>query len=754
MALPLFAAAWLAGVAGAPELRFPPWQWMILSAASLAAAYGVRQDRWLAHVFLAVTFLFFGATRAQIARQERASASVAGYVDPIGLVDLKGVVSTAPARRGEALEFDLRSQRMYSPPGSLGDPIDGSVLVIIRQPTGVRRSETIIARGRLRRPQGSERTSYSAVLEASSLRSLAGPGRSPTAMLDAARGRIVERLYAVLPAGEASLVAGVLLGADERMPEPVRSAFRTTGTAHILAVSGFNVTIVAAASMAAFAALLGARRGAIAAGGAILLYTLLAGADPPVVRAAIMAGIVLLASRLGRQSSALASLAAAAIAMTLWDPSALTDVGFQLSFLATLGLVLAGRPLQTVLRRWADDAIGHDGLRGFVMLVGEVVLITFVAQAATLPLSAYVFHQLPVTSLLANALILPSQPPLMATGALTALASLVDISLGRAVAWIAWPFAAYTIRVADLFADLPGASLRLPTFPAVVLVFIYGGLAGIILAARAPKVRAAAGGAVRIGGPAWLILLAALASLAWKAALERPDGRLHVTALPGGDVLIESPGGRFVALNRAAGQIGLAEGLDQHLPLTHPVLDWLILAQGEAAPQDVVGPLGRHAPPSILVLVSPDVGAQDDLVAGTEVVQASAESALDLGGGAKLRVLEPGRARLSILISIGSAEILLTETDDPRSLATLARRVPRPAAVVLLGEARPMVRILETDWTVWAPVVIVGSPIPGEAWPVVRQTAGGPTLLATPLHGWIELTTDGERLQVRTERMP
>ena len=754
MALAWFAGAWIAGVAGASELRFPSWQFLILSSVALAAAYGVRQDRRLARFFLAVTFLFLGATRAQIAEQKQAAASVVAYIGRAGSVDLKGVVSSTPTRRGEAQLFDLRSQQVRPVDGSPGAPVDGAVLVILDPAAAVRRGETILARGRLRVPQGMERPAHSAVFEASSLQTLAYPGNSPLALLDAARARIVERLYSVLPAGEASLVAGVLLGADENMPEPVRTAFRTTGTAHILAVSGFNVTIVAAASMAAFAGLLGARRGAAAAGVAILLYTLLAGADPPVVRAAIMAGTVLLAARLGRQSSALAALAAAAIAMTFLDPSTVKEVGFQLSFLATLGLVVAARPLQGALREWSEGAIGHDGMRATVMLVGEVVLITFIAQVATLPLSAYVFHQLPVTSLLANALILPAQPPLMATGALAALASLLDISVGRAAAWLAWPFAAYTIRVADLFAGLPGASLHLPTFPSGYLALIYAGLAGIVLAARAPKFRVAARGAARLGGPVWLILLAALTTLAWKAALERPDGRLHVTALSGGDVLIESPAGRFVALKRAPGEFGLAQGLDQHLPVTHPALDWLILSQTESAPETAMLALGRHAPPSILLLQETRGAAEDDRVAGTDIVQALAGSALDLGGGARLQILEPGRAGVTILISVGSSKILLTDLDDPSSLSSLARHLPRPAAVVLLGEGRPMRRIIESDWTAWAPRVIVACPIPGEAWPIVREAVGRPTLLATPLHGWVELTTDGETLEVRTERKP
>ena len=756
MALPWFAAAWLIGVAGASELRFLSWQWIILGAAAATAAYGVRQDRLAGRVFLSLAFLFLGAARAQIAEESRVAATVARYIGQAASVDLNGIVSTTAVTWGEGDHFDLRSRWISPGGGSTAEAVSGIVLVIADPGESVRRGETIVARGRLRLPVGQERTGHSAVLETVSIQSLAAPLRSsPTSILDAARQRMIERLDSVLPAGEASLVAGVLLGADEGMPQEVRSAFRATGTTHILAVSGFNVTIVAAASLAAFGALLGARRGAVAAGAAILVYTLLTGAEAPVVRAAIMTGIVLLAARLGRQSAALASLAAAAILMTFWDPGAVEDVGFQLSFLATLGLVVAGRPLQEALRRWADGAIRNDGVRSVVIPLGEVVLITFVAQTATLPLSAYVFHQLPMTSLLANALILPAQPPLMATGAVAALGALADVSLGSAMAWLAWPFAAYTIRVAELFARLPGATLQLPAFGSGHLILVYAALAGISFAARVPKLRSAARTGVRLGGPVWLMAMAALTTLAWKAALDRPDGRLHLTALPGGDVLIETPGGRFVAMSRARGQVGLRAELDQHLPRTQPVLDWLILAHPEASPEAALVDMGKYAPQNTLLLQgagSITEGWQMDSLSVTEIVKATAGTTLDLGDGARLEVTDPAEGRLTVVISAGSATVALVDYDDSGRLTSLARRGPGPVAVVLLGEARRVARALDADWGAWKPAVIIACPIPGEPFPEAQQAERVANVLATPLDGWVELTTDGEDLTIRVER--
>jgi ComEC/Rec2-related protein len=470
-----------------------------------------------------------------------------------------------------------------------------------------------------------------------------------------------------------------------------------------------------------------------------------------------MAGVVLLAGRLGRQPQALASLAAAAIVMTLWDPGCAWDVGFQLSFLATLGLVIAGRPAQEALRTWAEVAIHHETGRSAVILVGDLIVITAVAQAATLPLSAYIFHQLPITSLVANAFILPAQPPLMATGALAAFAALADVSLGRMVAWLAWPFAAYSIGAAQWFADLPGASLDLPGFGSGVLVLVYAGLAGVVVAARTPRLRAVVRSAARLGGPLWLVAVAVLATFAWRSALDRPDGRLHLTALPGGDVVLETPGGRFVALSRAPGQVGLARSLDRLLPLTHRRIDWLILAHPQASPSEALEAIGEFAPRGILLVGGATTeGAESEIhpPGGEVTLEVSKGTALDLGGGARLEVRDPRPGRLTILISDGVATLALADYLDPTSLAGLGRRVPAPQAIVLIGEGRNVARALEAGWSGWEPEVIIACPSPGDPFPESLASVGRPTILATPRHGWVELVTDGEHLFVQAERNP
>jgi competence protein ComEC len=175
----------------------------------------------------------------------------------------------------------------------------------------------------------------------------------------------------------------------------------------------------------------------MAAGGAILIYTILVGADAAVVRAAVMGGLALTARHLGRQTDGLASLSAAAIVMTAVKPLTLWDIGFQLSFAATLGLLLYAEPLKSWFEGFAGRWLNQDQAERLTGPVSEYALFTLAAQVTTLPLTAYYFHRLSIVSFLANPAILPVQPPVMILGGLATIAGTLWLPLGQPIAWLA-----------------------------------------------------------------------------------------------------------------------------------------------------------------------------------------------------------------------------------------------------------------------------------------------------------------------------
>ncbi len=170
--------------------------------------------------------------------------------------------------------------------------------------------------------------------------------------LYAVRLRGLQVIEQGLPEPYAALAAGILLGIDDGIPDDLYARFNATGTSHVLVISGANVALIAALLLAVTRRLAG-KWAALWALSGIVLYALLVGGEAAVLRAAVMGGLVVVAVGVGRRSTALISLAAACGVMLMANPLTLFDVGFQLSAMATLGLILFSTPiLETLSRRW------------------------------------------------------------------------------------------------------------------------------------------------------------------------------------------------------------------------------------------------------------------------------------------------------------------------------------------------------------------------------------------------------------------
>jgi len=166
-----------------------------------------------------------------------------------------------------------------------------------------------------------------------------------------------------LPEPQASLAVGILLGLQSSIPADVSANFSATGTSHILVISGWNISIIAAALYSLAEGLNISKRKAFWPSlGMIWLHTLFVGATPTVIRAAVMGTLVVVGQRLERRAHAWTTLFAACWAMTLWNPQTLWDLGFQLSALATANLFGFGKGTEALLLRtplraaWLDWA--------------------------------------------------------------------------------------------------------------------------------------------------------------------------------------------------------------------------------------------------------------------------------------------------------------------------------------------------------------------------------------------------------------
>ncbi|HET7589010.1 MAG TPA: ComEC/Rec2 family competence protein [Solirubrobacterales bacterium] len=227
---------------------------------------------------------------------------------------------------------------------------------------------------------------------------------------DQIRERAAEGLGRGMPAREAELARGFVLGEDDGIDAATKEDFTRAGLAHLLAVSGENVTLLALLAMPLLGALgLPLRERLLWVLALIVIYVPVAGAGPSIQRAGVMGAAGVLATLGGRRSSRLYALALAALVTLAIDPGVAADVGWQLSFAAVLGILLLEGPLRRALLRRFGTGPWHRAL-------ADGLAVTLAATLATAPLIAYHFETLSTTTLVANVLAMPAVAPAMWLG--------------------------------------------------------------------------------------------------------------------------------------------------------------------------------------------------------------------------------------------------------------------------------------------------------------------------------------------------
>ena len=401
--------------------------------------------------------------------------------------------------------------------------------------------ERVRLRGMLRLPEtgGPSRSPFDLPVEPRlALKSAAqieriGPPGGPLAPVAVAHAAVKRRLRSNLAGAEPeargalALLLALVMGETQDLPGSTVSAFRDGGVAHIVAISGLQVGLVAGL-LGFFARRLGA---SLAARDALVLvatslFALFAGGRPPVVRAALMIGLYLLARLLGRPTSAAHVLGFAAIVLLTADPANLFDVGFLLTFTAVFGLAAFGVPAARALRR--------AGLPGFV---ADALGATAGAELAVLPVQLFVFNIVPAVALLSNPFIVPLSSLFLFAGLLL-LPLLLFSPAAAALAILPLRFLSDTLLVLLAALDRLHAVRIVPT-PAFALAATAGGLLLVAGLARRPALRR--GSLLAAGGLALVMVVAP------PVVSERDSVRLQALDVGQGDAwLLISPQGRVL----------------------------------------------------------------------------------------------------------------------------------------------------------------------------------------------------------------
>ena len=733
------------------------WQlWLgLVVAFVLLGIFDHRLRRWLTFLDIwrkysplasgvLLAAVAFGGLRYQLAQPGVTPANLAWY-NGQGFVRLSGMVEVADTReKVTLLQIQAKTLTLLNDPAGYELSVKGRLQVMLPPGSEWRYGDALELTGRLEIPPESEDFSYRKYLARHGVYSyMAFPrvrllahdrGSLLLAGIYAFRQqahRVIGQLFAQ---PESGLLAGILLGIENDIPKALQDAFRDTGTSHIIAISGFNISILAGL-FAFFAGRLFPNRWVALSATVIgiAFYTVLVGAQASVVRAAIMGSMGLLGRLIGRQQTGANSLAFTAALMTLFNPQLPWDVSFQLSFTATLGLVLYAEPLQEGLNRLLAQRIESNLARRISAPVSEYLLFTLAAQITTLPVILYHFRRLSLTALVANPLILPPQPLVMILGGAAMLAGMIFLPLGKLLGLLAWAPVTYTVRMVEWLARIPQGARTLGEFGFGWLLLFYAILLGVTLwhrplwAARhklAPWALTGGAGLLAVG--------------IWSLALSAPDGRLHLAVLnvpDGPAVLLESPSGRTVFIGGSSSANALGSALARRLPLLSQHLDALVIPSTAATPMKALpGIIERFLPQ--IVLWSQEKASSASARNVAQALEKQNITAQRLQNGQILQVDE--RITLHVLNASPKGATLLLEYGAFTAL--------------LLGEQ-------ETEAPQWVSVLILTQkdmPADEQALPgaqvvihcaAVKGTEAPNRVTCSPA-GWVEVITDGRQMWV------
>lgn len=274
--------------------------------------------------------------------------------------------------------------------------------------------------------------------------------------------KFLEKVNFAIATPENLLMGGLILGEKASFDESMRQSFVDTGTIHIVALSGYNITIVAEWVMKLFSFLpinLGIGAGIFA----ILLFVLMTGGGSTAVRAGIMATLALVARATGRNYDVARGLVLAGVFMILLNPFLLVyDVSFQLSFIATVAVIFLAPRIEKYFM-WAPVRFG----------LRDIFSVTTAAYIFVLPFILYKMGNLSLVALPANILILPFIPFTMMLGFLTGLVGLIWYVFAVPFGFISYLFLHYELGVISFFSRLPFASFSFPDFPLFLTIIIY-----------------------------------------------------------------------------------------------------------------------------------------------------------------------------------------------------------------------------------------------------------------------------------------
>ena len=823
MRLGLLAAAWLGGILLGLSSDSGTAIALLLAGGAGLFALGLRLAGLHPMPAIIAAVLLLAVARAEASQAAPGAAAtldgrevtVAGRIadDPeraATRVRFELLVSEIQVE-GETLETDERWLVYAQPPKQL---------VAQRDAPYFRYGDVLVVAGTVQEPRPFDDFDYPAYLAAHGVtatmftreaRLTGEEGSWWRTVIFAARNRLAESIERVMPYPESALGQALLLGKRESLPAELVEQFRSTGAAHLLAISGLHVGVLLAVAVSAGAWLMGRRQPAYLAVAAAVIwfYALTAGASPSALRAAVMGTVYLAALALGRPSSALPAMALATALMTAASPNLIRQVSFQLSFAAVGGIALALAIWGGRFGGWSSRTAGW-GAR-LSRTTAALAVISAAATLATWPLVAANFGEVALLGVPVSLLAVPAMAPAVVTAMAAAAGGLAFQPLGELLGWIAAAPAVYLMAVVSAF---PQWTVEADWVGMPLLAAWYGGLGMLLLAAQPHRTRrwrqaianlpAQAKSLLRHGPSAKpggtpgesgsnriplpnpyvavtvAVALGIAAAFLWARVVDGPDGYLHVHFLDvgqGDSILVTTPSGRQALIDGGPDGDIVSQALADTLPGGDRSLDLVVMTHLDA----------DHSAGLLQVLDRYTVGAA---LSGPQQMgdarQAQWRSRLEQHGitpaevhsgyvigldeGVEMQVINPPQGGLpndsnngsvALRVTYGKVSFLLTADIESEAEKRLVDSDVDLRSTVLKvahhGSGTSTTRrFLESVGPSLA-VVSAGQDNPyGHPAPAVMDRleaqVGVENVYRTDSHGAIEIVSDGATAWVRTER--
>jgi competence protein ComEC len=761
MRIVYLALAWMGGILlskALPAIPLLGWVWLAVIGLFLIRT----RVRWL------VLILALGALRMAVMPS---TADLAQY-NGLGGLTVEGMIVGEPDRRDDRVQITIAADTVTR----LGatTPTSGQVLVYAPPSTDAHPGDRVRATGTLTTPGTWDRFSYQDYLARSGIYSLMRDGLIETVTpansvspLITLRGQAAEHIAAALPEPAAGLLTGILLGNERGIAPEVADAFSVTGTAHVIAISGFNMVLISGMVIGSLRRLRVPRRlAAVISIAVIFTYTIFVGGSAAVTRAAVLCILLVIAENTRRKTYTPASLAFAALLLSLINPTVLWDAGFQLSFFAALGLTAFSEPIAERLNPLfglaaADDDRSPTLGQNFRILIAEPLITTLAVAIFIIPLTALHFGRLSAVMPLVNVLIIPVQPAILVLGGLATLIAFAAPLVAQVIYWLTLVPLTWTIEVVRVFARVPAFdTYPHPNFIVVTLT----ALIGVAMLTAKPRWIDRIATAINRLLPLAFAGCAAILVLTAAAITSRPDGRLHVWFLDmggGNAALITTPGGAHLLIDGGRYPSRLLTALGDRLPFTDRALEAVILTQPDERQYGAIpAVLSRYSVGAILTHGQPNLSpAYGDLLVAMSpfpIVTARAGYTLTVDDGVRLEVLHPAAQpdigaplddnALVLRLTYGETSFLFTSELSRAGQTALLSSEEVLGASVLQLPGNGFTRSLDADFlaAVDPQVVVLQADGITPPDPDVLSMVEGLPLFRTDQGGTIEIVSDGD----------